>query len=595
MEFLSPILGNGREKEESKLVERLEDTIFIRSQNAMIRLMHHQKENCNPILSTPEFPPENNETIYNDSLTSLDLITQTIPSLKILEVESITKDLDFKPFWNNSSKEISNTLWSPIPIDSPDWDLTSFNGCLNNLEPTYRQYNHQKEKPEKNLLTTSWKFLQSFQPDTMGQEITSIVTRKVKVFPTERQKRLFNKCFGTHRYFYNKAIEAINKRYNQRLEEFKSSPTCIHNCQSVKLENSFSCLKHQNKAIPWKLDISLISLRKEILKSDKELKGSDEEWQCEIPYDTRQLAIKDAVAAYKAAISNKLRGNIKGFSMGYKSRKMVSQIFWVDSGAIKTKDSKIQIFPSRLGEEKMLRVRRRQSKKLPEIFSDCKLYRYGNDFYLIYTIKKDNLYSNDSKIPIVSLDPGVRSFQTGYSPSGIIFKVGEKQAEILKRLHDRLDKLRSKRSKAVGRTKQRLRKRCLAIESKIQGVIQNLHNQTASYLARNYETIILPTFGTSNMQKANSLSSHTKRNLWTLRHYTFQQKLIGMCKQHNTTLYLVKEDYTTKTCGCCGTLANVENAKVFNCENCGYTMDRDVNGARNILLKQLTQYRKLEV
>ena len=54
----------------------------------------------------------------------------------------------------------------------------------------------------------------------------------------------------------------------------------------------------------------------------------------------------------------------------------------------------------------------------------------------------------------------------------------------------------------------------------------------------------------------------------------------------------VGEAYTSRTCGLCGTLNHdLGGAKTFQCvdEHCGVQIDRDVNGARNILLRELTR------
>ena len=53
------------------------------------------------------------------------------------------------------------------------------------------------------------------------------------------------------------------------------------------------------------------------------------------------------------------------------------------------------------------------------------------------------------------------------------------------------------------------------------------------------------------------------------------------------------EAFTTQTCGLCGTRnPNVGSAKVFACADpaCGVRIDRDVNGARNIALRVMTQH-----
>ena len=48
----------------------------------------------------------------------------------------------------------------------------------------------------------------------------------------------------------------------------------------------------------------------------------------------------------------------------------------------------------------------------------------------------------------------------------------------------------------------------------------------------------------------------------------------------------MNEAYTSKTCSECGYLKrNLGGSKVYHCDECGSVMDRDVNGAKNIFLK----------
>ena len=60
------------------------------------------------------------------------------------------------------------------------------------------------------------------------------------------------------------------------------------------------------------------------------------------------------------------------------------------------------------------------------------------------------------------------------------------------------------------------------------------------------------------------------------------------CKEYKRKLILVNESFTSKTCTKCGNLKNdLGSSKVYNCKNCGISIDRDHNGARNILLKTI--------
>ncbi|KAK4526316.1 hypothetical protein GAYE_SCF22MG4230 [Galdieria yellowstonensis] len=50
------------------------------------------------------------------------------------------------------------------------------------------------------------------------------------------------------------------------------------------------------------------------------------------------------------------------------------------------------------------------------------------------------------------------------------------------------------------------------------------------------------------------------------------------------------EAYTGKTCGMCGEINSKRGGrKIFKCLHCKMRCDRDVNGARNILLRFLSK------
>ena len=50
---------------------------------------------------------------------------------------------------------------------------------------------------------------------------------------------------------------------------------------------------------------------------------------------------------------------------------------------------------------------------------------------------------------------------------------------------------------------------------------------------------------------------------------------------------MIDERYTSKMCSLCGWINNkLGSDKIYNCKECKLMLDRDVNGARNIFLKQ---------
>ena len=84
----------------------------------------------------------------------------------------------------------------------------------------------------------------------------------------------------------------------------------------------------------------------------------------------------------------------------------------------------------------------------------------------------------------------------------------------------------------------------------------------------------------------NSRTAHLMQNL---SFYKFKTKLQSLCNKRGCNLYIVDESYTSKTCGKCGELNNnLKGSKIFKCTKCNLVIDRDWNGARNILLKKHT-------
>jgi putative transposase len=186
--------------------------------------------------------------------------------------------------------------------------------------------------------------------------------------------------------------------------------------------------------------------------------------------------------------------------------------------------------------------------------------------------------------PVCALDPGARSFQVLYSPEGVI--KFQHNRELLDRLHKKLDHLQSLRSKKWIRSNnyKRIRQK---IYCKIGWIVDQIHYSTINEL-KHYNHILLPTFESQELVSKNRLRSKTNRELMSLQHYTFKQRLkSSLYFQKDTKLYIVSEAYTSKTCTRCGVLNDVGSNEIYRCKECGLVIDRDISGARNILLRNI--------
>lgn len=178
--------------------------------------------------------------------------------------------------------------------------------------------------------------------------------------------------------------------------------------------------------------------------------------------------------------------------------------------------------------------------------------------------------SQDNRDRVISLDPGVRKFLVGYDPTGKIVGIGEgANKELIPALYE------------VDQTKDPMAWR------KIKNRIKEMHWKAISYLTRNYDCILIPDFRISGMVRKKTIGRMTKRLLYMYSFYSFIEKLRFKCRNTKTALYIVGEEYTSKTCTRCGKINNVGSSEVYKCDDCHLRIDRDVCGSRNIMIKNL--------
>ena len=84
-----------------------------------------------------------------------------------------------------------------------------------------------------------------------------------------------------------------------------------------------------------------------------------------------------------------------------------------------------------------------------------------------------------------------------------------------------------------------------------------------------------------------SMTPQEKRFSYAISHDKFRTVLKNkMEKYHLKELRVVNESYTTRTCGRCGVINNnVRDSRTFDCLSCNISIDRDLNGARLIGIK----------
>jgi putative transposase len=488
----------------------------------------------------------------------------------------------------------------------------------NSSKPAKKQKTKRKIKCKSTLdmYTQKQRTIQDCIGDLRDPSLPTLATEeyrcmKITLRPTQKQKQRLRSFIGAYRY-----------TYNEMLATYRDQEKCKSLFEGV--ENP-----------PWQ-DVRAYVTHKDTSDPSKG-------WVTQTPHNVRELAGKEFANARKIACANQGKGN---FAMQFKSlKRSKQQTIPIGQRAVRfTRDGVVIYVKS---DPSIIRFKNLRKKDRQALFEKCAsgrslgrevwvprqdlklVYDRGSRAYSLHvplpcTQKWVNRVSADGCAPenqggacqpsqprVIALDPGVRTFLTGYSPDGVITEFAPQSVQRLCRLSHWVDRMSAKIStmakanivrgvpvvpqKRIRARIKRLKRVRRRLFSRITHLVDEVHWKSAAYLCDNFDVIMLPEFGVSSMVRKRKngrrrvISKNTTRRMLLWAHYRFRQRLIGKAKQHGRVLLICNEAYTTKTCGRCGAQNHtIGRAKTFWCPSCSSTCDRDANGARNIFLRNIS-------
>lgn len=547
-------------------------------------------------------------------------IMKYIPNSDLV-LTSTEKNL--KPFWNSSIMEMSKNLWLPIKIDSADLDQIWSNSSLKRMEGD-SWFSMSKIYPQnKNLFMTLPASSILLAPDSIPLETTK------KKSQIESIKNLLCQEEKCQNQIYQ------SKVCNFHLDLLKNSNTCIRICRSGrkkgtrctnKVKNELLCGLHsENKIKKDKIELKSRTIKLNIKKNQiNELRHwfgasrkyyntairymnnknnkiyglanirpividrlSNKKYLDNIPFSIKSESVSDACKAISNAIE-KYKKTKKFQQCTFRSKKDTSQSISFDYRDIKIiNDKTFKLYG------KIIKT----NELLPKIDNSCRIIMKHNKYFYLSIPVPIESYNTIKTDKVVALDPGVRTFQSFYSPD-ICGKIGHNASSRIYQKCLKIDKLQSKIDLSKNKFKEEHGKKRKSLRryinilkhlrskriQKIKNLKNELHWKTCNYLVKNFDIIYLPKFESQDM--IGKLHSKVSRSLCNLSHYTFQQRLLHKSKEYKKKVVIVTEEYTSQTCGCCGKLTKT-TSETYKCKNCEIILDRDINGSRNILLKNI--------
>lgn len=454
-----------------------------------------------------------------------------------------------------------------------------FNGKkkLKHLQKNIKKYNKKLWKIEGNVRykqTNSWFHYGVIKNNSekininFKKPITTkyqIKAEYITLKPTEFQKKRLLSWFEGHRLMYNYTLKYI---------------------KSLEFKNNL------NKEII--IDRKWTSLKK-ILKDQKLYIRKT----YKTPIKVLDQAIKEVCSNYKSAFANLKQSNINHFCIKYIGKNKKTYIAKIEAGLLtfNEKNKTETISPTILGKhlesvgkysiKQISKMRKPGSEEAKQGGPICTLH------YNIET-KEIRLYipiyvetEVFTKNKYVSIDPGIRTFLTCYGKDEA-FKIGSNYKRRVNKFITKYNKAEKSELK-----KTKLKKLEKKMNKKILNSVIDLHWKSIKILTKNYDTIIIGKWSTKDIicKKRSKLAKKTKVLAQRTNFFKFLSRLEYKCKLKNINFVATEESYTSRVCSSCGLeKKNLGGNKYLNCNGCHIRIDRDYNGAKNILLKVLKKH-----
>lgn len=211
----------------------------------------------------------------------------------------------------------------------------------------------------------------------------------------------------------------------------------------------------------------------------------------------------------------------------------------------------------------------------------------------MYDTDKQDILPNGH---VTAVDPGDVSPITTFGTDGISISMdGTKELMIMsKRKIDEIQsqiKINKKLTVKEKKHNHQLRQKIRLMEFKHTNWIKDMHYKVIKHLLP-YSTILIPEFKTKQMiNKKRKLCKAVRRTLQSISHYRFRMRLKDKAAiTTGSEIVICNESYTSKTCSRCFYQSLVERKRMLECKKCGLNISRDMNGAKNILIKNYMAY-----
>lgn len=372
---------------------------------------------------------------------------------------------------------------------------------------------------------------------------------KIKLELNNKQTTLAKKSAGVSRHAYNWGLSICRDKFNNK-EKIPSSIDLHKRLVSEVKPNNL-----------WYYEVSKCSPQQALRDLDVAYKN----------FHKKQKKSGYGDLKYKNIGGRKVCVGLKGLPRFKKKGGYDS--FYLE-GCIKVNKNRIKL--PRFGWLKCKEI-------LPNIgIKSVVISRTANEWFVSFTgtINVEKTVKNKK---VVGVDLGVKTLAT--LSDGVIFenpKPYKKSKNKLKKLQRVQSKRFIKCAKNQSNNYNKVSIKIAKIHQKISNIRKdNLHKVT-TYLAKNYEEIVIEDLNVSGMIKNHKLASVILDGGFS----EFRRQLTYKSEWYGSILTVVDRFYpSSKTCSSCGYKKDKLklSERMYSCTNCGLVLDRDLNASLNLM------------
>ena len=202
--------------------------------------------------------------------------------------------------------------------------------------------------------------------------------------------------------------------------------------------------------------------------------------------------------------------------------------------------------------------------------------RENNKYYISFTFYTDIVSKETTES--IGIDLGIKDFVI--CSDGTVYPNMRFYEKSLRKLKISQRRLSKKKKDSKNREKQRIK--VSKQYKKVKNQRNDYQHKVSRELADKYRVIFLETLNVKNMVKNRKLAKAISSVSWS----SFITKLDYKIAENQGCIVKIDRFYpSSKTCSNCGNVKDklLLSERTYHCEECGFTIDRDLNASINIL------------